>query len=74
MPMIEERGLTLVGVSLGNLAGASGVQLALPADGSRAGELDATIDRVRDRFGSMAITRAVLVGRDQGVTVPQLPD
>ena len=31
-------------------------------------------DRVRDRFGSDAVTRAVLLGRDQGLTVPLLPD
>jgi DNA polymerase-4 len=74
MPMIEQKGLTLVGVALGNLAGAGSVQLALPAAGARPGGIDATIDQVRDRFGSTAITRAVLIGRDQGVTVPLLPD
>ncbi|HZB04330.1 MAG TPA: DNA polymerase IV, partial [Actinomycetota bacterium] len=36
--------------------------------------LDATVDKVRDRFGSTAITRAVLLGRDQGPSVPLLPD
>jgi DNA polymerase-4 len=29
---------------------------------------------VRDRFGSEAVTRAVLVGRDPGLTMPLLPD
>jgi DNA polymerase IV len=29
---------------------------------------------VRDRFGSEAITRAVLLGRDPGWTPPLLPD
>jgi DNA polymerase-4 len=29
---------------------------------------------VRDRFGSKAVTRAVLLGRDQGFTMPMLPD
>jgi DNA polymerase IV len=29
---------------------------------------------VRDRFGTDAITRAVLVGRDTGISVPLLPD
>jgi DNA polymerase IV len=29
---------------------------------------------VRDRFGTAAITRAVLLGRDQGPSVPLLPD
>jgi DNA polymerase IV len=36
--------------------------------------LDATLDDVRERFGSGAITRAVLLGRDQGLSVPLLPD
>jgi len=29
---------------------------------------------VRDRYGSKAVTRAVLLGRDQGLSVPLLPD
>jgi DNA polymerase-4 len=29
---------------------------------------------VRDRFGSAAITPAVLLGRDHGPSVPLLPD
>ena len=33
-----------------------------------------TVDAVRDRFGAGAITRAVLLGRDQGMSVPLLPD
>jgi DNA polymerase-4 len=72
MPLIERQGITLVGVALGNLEDDDAVQLALPFN--RAGALDATIDAVRDRFGSNAITRAVLLGRDQGLTVPLLPD
>ena len=36
--------------------------------------LDAALDEVRDRFGSKAVTRAVLLGREQGLTVPLLPD
>ena len=36
--------------------------------------LDAALDEVRDRFGSEAVTRAVLLGRDQGLSVPLLPD
>ena len=72
-PMIERRGLTLVGVALGNLEDGGPVQLALPLD-RRARALDAAVDEVRDRYGSAAITRAVLVGRDPGVSVPLLPD
>ena len=32
------------------------------------------LDDVRDRFGTTAITRAVLLHRDQGVVMPLLPD
>jgi DNA polymerase IV len=72
MPTIEHHGLTLVGVALGNLEDVGAVQLVLPFNRRLA--LDATIDSVRDRFGSAAITRAVLLGRDQGLSVPLLPD
>ncbi|HZA27688.1 MAG TPA: DNA polymerase IV [Actinomycetota bacterium] len=74
MPMIERRGVTMLGVSLGNLDDDGTIQLELPFDRRTAGALDATLDRVRDRFGSAAITRAVLLGRDQGLSVPLLPD
>jgi DNA polymerase IV len=73
-PMIERQGLTLIGISLSNLVECELSQLALPGDRRRAGALDATLDTVRDRFGSAAITRAVLLGRDQGFTVPLLPE
>ena len=71
-PMIERLGVTMIGIALTNLADAGAIQLALPLD--RARDLDATVDAVRDRFGSAAITRAALVGRDPGVWVPLLPD
>jgi DNA polymerase-4 len=74
MPMIEHQGLTLVGVTVGNLENARAVQLTLPFDRHSGDALDAALDEVRDRFGSKAITRAVLLGRDQGVSVPLLPD
>jgi DNA polymerase-4 len=32
------------------------------------------VDAVRDRFGSTAVTRAALLGRDPGLTMPMLPD
>jgi DNA polymerase IV len=72
MPLIERRGITLIGIALANLADESGVQLTLPFDRHR--ELDAVLDRVRDRFGSASIVRGVMVGRDPGLTVPMLPD
>jgi DNA polymerase-4 len=74
LPLIERRGLTLVGVAVSNLDDDGATQLALPLDPRANGALDATLDEVRVRFGSGAITRAVLLGRDQGLTVPLLPD
>ncbi len=74
MPMIRYRGITLVGISLANLHDDAPLQLALPFDHDRAVALDGALDHVRDRFGSAAITRAVLLGRDQGITMPLLPD
>jgi DNA polymerase IV len=73
-PMIARQGLTLVGISLSNLEEAEESQLALPGDRRRAGALDVALDTVRDRFGSAAITRAVLLGREQGFTVPLLQE
>jgi DNA polymerase-4 len=73
-PLIERRGLTLVGVAVANLEDDRFVQLTLPYDRRSRAALDAALDEVRDRFGSTAITRAVLLGRDQGLTVPLLPD
>jgi DNA polymerase-4 len=73
-PMIRSRGCTLVGVTLTNLAPDDAIQLALPFGRCRGGSLDATLDAVKERFGSDAITRAVLLGKRQGLTVPLLPD
>jgi DNA polymerase-4 len=75
-PMIERQGLTLVGISVGNLHDDAAVQLALPFDRRRGGAdgLDAAVDEVHARFGSTAVTRAVLLGRDHSPSVPLLPD
>ena len=73
-PMIEGRGCTLVGVTLTNLEGGYAIQLSLPLGRRPVSVLDVAVDELRERFGSTAITRAALVGRDQGVTAPLLPD
>ncbi len=74
VPTIQCQGLTLVAVAVANLDDDCTVQLTLPFDRYSGGALDAALDEIRDRFGTAAITRAVLLGRDQGLTVPMLPD
>jgi DNA polymerase-4 len=74
MPMINSKGNTLLGVSLTNLADDTDFQLVLPFQRQPAGALDASLDALRERFGSSAVTRAVLLGRDTGIQVPLLPD
>jgi len=73
-PLIEERGISLVGISVANLDDDGAVQLTLPFDGYGTGALDTALDDLHERFGSSAVTRAVLLGRDTGFTVPLLPD
>jgi DNA polymerase IV len=73
-PTIERQGLTLVGIAVANLDDDGAVQLALPFVRAGSGALDAALDEVRERFGGAAVTRAVLLGRDEGMTVPMLPD
>jgi DNA polymerase-4 len=74
MPTIRHRGITLVGISVGNLVDDDAVQLALPFDRTAAGALDAALDDLRARFGTDAVTRAVHLGRDLGPEMPLLPD
>jgi DNA polymerase-4 len=74
LPLIRRRGITLIGVTFSNLHDDGAIQLAMAFDGPSEAMLDATLDRVKDRFGSSAVTRAVLLGRDQGLSVPLLPD
>ncbi len=60
-PLVDARGLTLVGITVTNLDGGAG-QLTLPLDGPDHTALESALDRVRDRFGAGAVTRAALVG------------
>jgi DNA polymerase-4 len=71
-PLIERRGITLVGVSVSNLDDGA-AQLLLPLD-RHTDALDAALDEVRLRFGSAAICRAVLLRRGEGLAMPLLPD
>ena len=62
-PLIHERGLTLIGIAVSNLADDLPLQLALPLDEADTELLDAVLDEIRERFGPTAVTRAVLLGR-----------
>jgi DNA polymerase-4 len=87
-PLIAERGITLVGIAVGGLDDDEAVQLALPftewrppthqaapeVDPARESALDTALDGVRDRFGSAAVSRGVLLRHGQGMEVPLLPD
>ena len=66
--------MTLVGISVANLEDGRAVQLVLPFERRSRGALDEALDEVRERFGSRAVVRAVLLGRDLGLEVPLLPD
>ena len=48
--------------------------LAIPFERWHDAALDAALDAVRDRYGSEAVTRGLLVGRSPGVVMPLLPD
>jgi DNA polymerase-4 len=73
-PMIDQRGLTLVGVAVGNLDNDAHQQLELPLHGHDGEGLDRAVDAVRNRFGSASVTRGVLVGRELSPSVPMLSD
>ena len=49
-------------------------QLALEPETDSGMALDAALDEVRRRYGTAAVTRAVLLGRRRGFSVPLLPD
>jgi DNA polymerase-4 len=72
-PLVAERGLTLIGVALTNLSDDRPFQLELPFVPDESAPLDAALDEIKERFGSSAVTRAVLLGRSD-VTMPLLPD
>jgi len=74
-PLIAQRGLTLVGFAVSNIDRGGAQQLELPLDdGAERWAMDLAVDDVRRRYGNAALTRGVLLGRDPGIEVPQLPD
>jgi DNA polymerase-4 len=74
-PLIADRGLTLVGFAVSNIDREGTQQLELPFEENRdMSAVDEAVDRVRQRYGNAAVTRGVLLGRDPGLEMPQLPD
>lgn len=73
-PTIAERGCTLVGLAVANLADDRPLQLALPFRGRPPAALDSAVDALQERFGTGSVTRAARLGRDDGWSVPMLPD
>jgi DNA polymerase-4 len=71
--VIKEKGITLIGVSVGSLDDEP-EQLALPLDVTSGSEIDSVIDAVRDKYGSKALRRAVQLGGQDHLAVPLLPD
>ncbi|GAA1736292.1 DNA polymerase IV [Aeromicrobium alkaliterrae] len=69
----ERRGLTLIGVSVGQVDDAP-LQLALPLDATSGTELDTAVDEVRAKFGRTSVKRAVHVGDRERAPQPILPD
>ncbi|MFH8250592.1 DNA polymerase IV [Microbacterium sp. B2969] len=74
MPEIEERGITLIGISLSQLGSAADVQPELPIDWDDGARLDTVLDALRDRFGATSVARAAQLGRDPGWSTPVLPE
>ena len=75
MPLVRERGCTLIGLSLANLENHGAVQLALPFDGGEHdADLDLAMDSLRTRYGRAAVTRGSLLHRPLGPDAPMLTE
>ena len=73
-PLIADRGITLLGLTIGALDASGTTQLMLPFDAHQSGVLDTALDEVREKFGADSVRRGVLVGSSDGFDVPMLPD
>jgi DNA polymerase-4 len=63
-PVIERRGLTLVGISVAGLEHPGvGVQLELELDRTGTHGLDEALDELRDRYGANAVSRGTKLSR-----------
>ncbi len=72
--LIEERGISLLGISVGNLADRDAVQLVLAFDRCDAEQLDTVLDAVHERFGRTSLQRATTLRGDPGIQLPMLAD
>jgi DNA polymerase-4 len=73
-PLVECKGITLLGVSVGNLSDLDAIQLVLPFRRCESEQLDTVMDAVNDRFGRGALQRATTMRGDPGIQLPMLPD
>lgn len=73
-PEIDDRGITLIGISLSHLGRTDSLQPELPIDWDEGARLDTVLDAVRDRFGAASVGRATQLGRDPGWSSPLLPE
>ena len=74
LPVIAERGITLIGVSLSQLGHLDDTQSELPIDWDDGVRLDTVLDAVRDKYGATSVARAAQLGRDPGWSTPVLPE
>ena len=73
-PMIERRGLTMIGVAIANLDDDGIVQLALPFAARAVARSTPLSTMYAKSSGRASVTRAVLLHRGEGLSVPMLPD
>lgn len=77
LPVIRERGLTMIGLSVGGLTEATSAceQLQFSLFQRSQTDLDGAVDALRQRFGASAVSRASLARtRTTPHDVPMLPD
>ncbi len=74
LPMIEERGITLLGVSLSGLDDERSAQLALPFDARSGPAIDTALDAVQQRFGARSVTRGTQLRLRPAPEIPRLDD
>jgi DNA polymerase-4 len=74
LPMIHERGITLLGISLSGLENDRSAQLALPFDVRSGPAIDGALDAVQQRFGSRSVARATQLRLRPALEIPRLDD